>query len=74
MGRKLIQIYFGRIIGSRQQQQLGLNACAPYLPLVWPARQSEAAVEHNDFILNFGLHTTGRVIHTPLSHIFFGPH
>ena len=27
------------------------------------------AVEHNDVILTLGLHTTGCVIHTPISHV-----
>ena len=29
------------------------------------------AVEHNDVILTLGLHTTGRVARTPISHVFF---
>ena len=40
-----------------------------YLPLVWPVRQSGAAVEHNDVILTLGLHTTCRVLHTSKSHV-----
>ena len=28
-----------------------------------------AAVHHNDVILTTGLHTTGRVAHTPISHV-----
>ena len=28
-----------------------------------------AAVEHNDVILTLGLHTTGSVAHTPISHV-----
>ena len=35
----------------------GLNGRmrAQYLPLLWPVRQSGAAVEHNDVILYLGL-------------------
>ena len=46
--------------------------CTQYLPLDWPLRQSEAAVEHNDVILTLGLHTTGHVAHTPISHVSLG--
>ena len=28
------------------------------------------AVEHNDVILTLGLHTTGHVARTPISHVF----
>ena len=34
---------------------VGLNSGAWYLPLLWPVRQSGAAVEHNDVILYLGL-------------------
>ena len=51
----------------RQREQVGLNV--RYLPLLWPVRQSGAAVEHNDLILILGLHTTSRVVHTPISHV-----
>ena len=38
-------------------------------PLVWPVRQTRAAVEHNDVILTLGLHTTGLIAHTPIRHV-----
>ena len=47
------------------------RARARYLSLLWPVRQSGAAVEHNDIILYLGLHTTGRVTHTPISLCLF---
>ena len=31
--------------------------------------QSGASVEHNDVILTLGLHTTGHIMHTPISHV-----
>ena len=46
-------------------------ARAPHLPLLWPARQWLAAVEHNDVTPTLDLHTTGRVAHTPISHVSF---
>ena len=30
-------------------------SCLPYLPMLWPVRQSGAAVEHNDVIVTLGL-------------------
>ena len=45
------------------------RARTQYLPLLWQVRQSGAAVEHNNVILTLGLHTTGRVTHTPISHV-----
>ena len=42
---------------------------ALYLPLLWPLRQLGAAFLHNDIILTLGLHTTGRVAHSPISHV-----
>ena len=41
----------------------------PYLPLLWPVPQSGAAAEHNDIILTIGLNSTGRVVHSPISHV-----
>ena len=40
-----------------------------HLPLVWPVRQSGAAVEHNDIILTLGLLSKQHVAHTPISHV-----
>ena len=36
---------------QRQRLEMKPCACAQYLPLLWPVRQSGAAVEHNDVIL-----------------------
>ena len=40
-----------------------------YLPLLWPVRQSGAAVEHNDFIVTLGLLNKQHIMHTPISHV-----
>ena len=40
-----------------------------YLPLLWPVRQSGAAVEHIDVILTLGLLSKQHVSHTPISHV-----
>ena len=37
--------------------------------LLWPVQQLGAAVEHYDVILTLGLHTTNRVVHTPICHV-----
>ena len=55
------------------QERVVLNARMKYLPLLWLVRQLGAAVKHNDVILTLGLHTTGRVGHTPKSHISLPP-
>ena len=38
-----------------------------YLPLVWPVRQSGAAVEHNDVTVTLGLLNKQHIAHTPIS-------
>ena len=58
-----------RLVASEQQQKFVLYSTTVtgflrYLPLVWPVRQSKAAVEHNDVIL-----TSLCVVHTPISHV-----
>ena len=40
-----------------------------YLPLLWPVRQSGAAVEHNDAILTLALLSKQHVAHTPICHV-----
>ena len=40
-----------------------------YLPLLWPVRQSGAAVKHNDVILTLCLLSKQHVSHTPISHV-----
>ena len=37
--------------------------------LLWPVQQLGAAVERYDVILTLGLHTTNRVVHTPICHV-----
>ena len=59
-------------IGCAQQERVGLNSRAQYLPLLWPVRQSEAAVEHNEVILYLGLLSKQLVTHTPISSFLFG--
>ena len=45
-----------------------------YLPLLWPVRQSGAAVEHNDIIVTLGLPSKQHVTHTPISHVSLAHH
>ena len=44
------------------------RTCARCLPFLWPVGQLRAAVVHNEVILTLGLHTTGPVARTLLSH------
>ena len=39
-----------------------------YLPLLWPVRQSGAAVEHNYVRVTLGLLSKQHVANTPISH------
>jgi hypothetical protein len=51
---------------------VGLNARAQYLPLLWPERQSGAAVEHIDVILT-NLMTSYWLDYTPIGHVSLLP-
>ena len=42
-----------------------------HLPLLWPVRQSGAAVKHNDVTLTLGLLSKQHIAHTPTIHVFF---